>query len=49
MLINCVAYQNGTKLTDISVNEISDYISRPDDFVWVAMQDATPAGLEEMQ
>jgi len=49
MLINCVVYQNGTKLADIPVGEISDYISRPDAFVWVALQDATPAELEEMQ
>ncbi len=49
MLINCVVYQNGTKLADISVSEISDYISRPDAFVWVAMQNASPSELEEMQ
>ncbi len=49
MLINCVVYQNGTKLADIPASEISDYISRPDTFVWVAMQDATPEELEEMQ
>jgi hypothetical protein len=29
MLINCVAYQNGTKLADISVEAISDYVGRP--------------------
>jgi magnesium transporter len=49
MLINCVVYQNGKKLADIPVTEISEYISRPDAFVWVALQDATPAELEEMQ
>ncbi|WP_332778260.1 magnesium and cobalt transport protein CorA [Polaromonas sp.] len=49
MLINCVVYQNGTKLADIPASEISSYISRPDAFVWVALQDATPAELEEMQ
>ena len=49
MLINCVAYQNGTKLADISTPEISAYISRPDCFVWVALQDADPAELAEMQ
>lgn len=49
MLINCVVYQNGAKLADIPVSEISDYIGRPDSFVWVALQDATLAELEEMQ
>lgn len=49
MLINCVAYQNGTKLADIPVAAISNYISRPDCFVWVALHDATAAELEEMR
>jgi magnesium transporter len=49
MLINCVAYQNGSKLADITVPEISGFISRPDCFVWVALQDAEPAELAEMQ
>ena len=49
MLINCAVYQNGTKLADIPITEISDYLARPGTFVWVALQDATPAELEEMQ
>jgi magnesium transporter len=49
MLINCVAYQDGTKLNDISVEEISDYLSRPGCFVWVALRDATNAELDKMQ
>lgn len=49
MLINCVVYQNGKKLADISVSEISDYICLPDAFVWVALTDATPEELAEMQ
>ncbi len=49
MLINCVVYQHGTKLADIAVDEISDYISRPDAFVWVALQDASASELEEMR
>jgi magnesium transporter len=49
MLINCVVYQNGTKLADIPVSEISDYIAKPETFVWVAMQNATPEELEEMR
>ena len=49
MLINCVAYRDGKKLADIEVAHISDHISRDDTFVWVALQDATPAELEEMR
>jgi magnesium transporter len=49
MLINCVAYQNGRKLGDIPVSEISDIIARPDCFVWVGLADATPEELEQMR
>ena len=42
MLINCVAYQEGKKLSDIPVEEISDYLARPDTFVWVALRDPAP-------
>lgn len=49
MLINCTVYQEGKKLCDISIAEISDYVSQPDCFVWVALRDAEPAELAEMQ
>ncbi len=49
MLINCVAYQDGKKLADIATADISDYVVRPDCFVWVALRDASDAELHEMQ
>ncbi|HUG26446.1 magnesium/cobalt transporter CorA [Piscinibacter sp.] len=49
MLINCVAYQEGKKLADIAVEDISDYVGRPDCFVWVALRDATDAELATRQ
>ncbi|MCK9684768.1 magnesium/cobalt transporter CorA [Scleromatobacter humisilvae] len=49
MLINCVAYENGTKLADIPVAEISNYLARPGCFVWVALKDATPEEMATMQ
>src|SRR6185503_19431649 len=49
MLVNCVAYQDGKKLADIDKREISDYVSRPDCFVWVALKDPDDAELAEMQ
>lgn len=49
MLMNCVAYQDGKKLADIPIADISDYLVRPDCFVWVALRDATDAELQEMQ
>lgn len=49
MLINCVAYQEGRKLADITTEQISDYVSRPECFVWVALKDAEAGELAEMQ
>jgi magnesium transporter len=49
MLINCVAYQNGVKLADLPIDEISDYLGRPDCFVWVALRDASDAEIDKMQ
>ncbi|MED5617794.1 magnesium/cobalt transporter CorA [Ideonella sp. BN130291] len=49
MLINCVAYQDGTKLADIPIAEVSDYLQRPGCFVWVALRDATDEELHTMQ
>jgi magnesium transporter len=49
MLINCVVYEDGTKLADIPVSKISDYLSLPGCFVWVALHDATPEELNELQ
>lgn len=48
MLINCAAYQDGRKLADIDIDAISDYVSKPECFVWVALKDPTPAELELM-
>src|SRR6476661_1104243 len=49
MLINCVAYQEGKKLSDIPVEDISDYLERPGCFVWVALRDATDAEMVQMK
>ncbi|TFW19111.1 magnesium/cobalt transporter CorA [Duganella callida] len=49
MLINCVAYQDGKKLADIPVEDISEYVEKPETFVWVALRDASQEELNEMQ
>ena len=49
MLINCVAYEDGNRLADCPIDEISEYVRRPQCFVWVALKDATPEELEKMQ
>ncbi|CAL94289.1 magnesium/cobalt transporter CorA [Azoarcus olearius] len=49
MLINCIAYQHGRKLAALDVEEISDYLQKPDCFVWVALKDATPEEMAQMK
>ena len=49
MLINCVAYQDGAKVADIEVADISDYLQRPKCFVWVALLDASSEELAIVQ
>ena len=49
MLINCAVYQQGAKLADVSVDQISDYLHRPGCFVWVALKDANDEELLVMQ
>jgi len=49
MLINCAAYEEGTKLADIPKEDISQYLTLPNCFVWVALYDPTPDELAEMK
>jgi len=49
MLVNCVAYQDGKKLGDIPPSQISDFVSRPECFVWVALFEPSPGELDAMK
>ena len=49
MLVNCAAYQDGRKLADIRTEEIGQYVSRPECFVWVALKDPAPGELAALQ
>lgn len=49
MLINCIAYHEGKKVRDLRIDEISEYLERPDYFVWVALKDADAAELDTMK
>jgi magnesium transporter len=46
---NASVYQDGKKLSDIPVVDISEFIILPKGFVWVALKDATQEELAEMQ
>lgn len=49
MLINCVVYQEGTRLVDLPIEEISGYLDKPGCFVWVALRDPSPRELDAMR
>ena len=49
MLINCVAYQEGSRLIDLPVEGISDYLEKPGCFVWVALRDPSAQELDAMR
>jgi len=50
MLIHCVAYfPDGNRLADFPIEDISDYVARPDCFVWVALDDASDDEIAKMQ
>jgi len=49
MLINCVAYQGGKKLADVPVEAISDYLVKPECFVWVALKDPDAGEMAAMK
>jgi len=48
MLISCVAYQDGRKLADIPIEDISEYVSQRDCFVWVALFEPSTQELDVM-
>src|SRR5437879_1459883 len=49
MLINCIAYRDGRKQADIRVEDIGEYLTHPEGFVWVALKDPTPEELAQMK
>lgn len=49
MLINCVAYRQGQRLSDFSLDELPAHVGQPDSFVWVALRDPDDAELARMQ
>jgi magnesium transporter len=49
MLVSCAAYQDGKKLRDLAIDQIPDYLQRPNCFVWVALRDAVASELDVLQ
>lgn len=42
MIINCVAYTHGQKLSDIALTDVHSHLKNPEYFVWVAVKDPEP-------
>jgi magnesium transporter len=49
LLIACAAYEDGNKLADCPIDDISEFVSKPGCFVWVALKDASEQELAKMQ
>lgn len=49
MLLNCVAYRDGDRLADLSVDQISAHLDIPGCFVWVSLRDPSPDELNAMR
>ncbi|MCC7177204.1 MAG: magnesium/cobalt transporter CorA [Acidobacteria bacterium] len=49
MLVNCVAYENGERVADISLQQIRQYMKGRDAFVWVALKDPDDQELQALE
>lgn len=49
MIVNCVAYEHGRKIADISLDDLPAFPMRPGVFVWVALKDPTPVELQVLE
>ncbi len=49
MIVNISAYENGKRIGDIAIDEISDVIARPQTFVWVGLYEPDEALLAKMK
>lgn len=49
MIVNCVAYDRGQKLSDIPLADVRAHLTNKDCFVWVALKDPEPAELATLQ
>ena len=49
MIVNCVAYDRGQKLSDIQLTEVRSHLAKRECFVWVALKDPEPSELAALQ
>jgi len=49
VIVNCVAYDRGQKLSDIPLTDVRAHLAQRDHFVWVALKDPTAEELAALQ
>jgi len=49
MIVNCVAYERGKKLSEIPMSEVRSHLDQREHFVWVALKDPEPSELATLQ
>lgn len=49
MIVNCVAYDRGQRLSDIPLTEVRAHLEKRDCFVWVALKDPESSELSALQ
>jgi magnesium transporter len=49
MIVNCVAYRDGKRLGDVTIEAISDVIQEPHTFVWLGLHEHDPEILLKLQ
>ena len=49
MIVNCVAYERGKKLSEIPLNEVRSHLDQREHFVWVALRDPEASELATLQ
>ncbi len=49
MVVNCVAYRDGKRMHDITIEEISDHVAQPGTFVWLGLYEPDESLMREVQ
>ena len=49
MVVNCVAYRNGERLRDITIEESADVLAEEGTFIWLGVHDPDEALLRQIQ
>ena len=48
-IVNCAAYLDGKRIANIEVNNISEALKNPDQFIWVGLHEPSEETLEQFQ